>query len=1131
MQRLTHGQLLYSPSDLITFLACRHASFLDVQNLAGQLEKKESTEIQKLLRQRGIAHEQSYLQHLKDQHCEVQEIPANRSLEARAELTVEAMHAGADVIYQAVFVHEPWCGYADFLIRCDTPSLLGDYSYEVLDTKLAQSARPKHLVQLCMYSMLLATVQDLRPANMHLFSGAGEKLRFRVSDFYSYCTHARQCFEKYMDNLPKISYPETCTHCNICAWQELCSARWEADDHLCRIANIRRTQIDKLHRGGIQTVTQLAAAPEDAGIPGLDRQAYDRLRSQATLQSEHSATGKRRFEIVACPADRGFARLPMPDEGDLFFDLEGDPLYPNGLEYLFGVHCMTDGKEDYQATWAHDHRQEKQIFRDFMHFLEDHLKAHPNAHIYHYNHYEITALKRLASRYTSCEETLDALLRTQMFVDLYQVVRECIRTSEPGYSIKNLEAFYMDQRENSVSSALDSMITYSQWQETGDDSLLHEIAEYNRSDCISTRLLRNWLLDLRPSDLPWPDTLADRNPEHFAQGNSNADHPDLQDRLKMIRNESSALGMYLPNLLEFHKREAKPRWWSRFDRQNKFDDELIDDTECLALLQKSGPTEFEGPYCNYTFRFPPQEYKLKVGHSVTNARTLEFAGTIVDLDEARRVVKIRNRADRGTLPTSFSAGPDKPIDNRSIRSAIYRYAEHVMCNPGQTHVVTELLERRIPRIQGKAAGEPILTSQCSPADILQTVTRLDHSYLFIQGPPGSGKTYASAHIITELLRRGKKIGITSSSHKAIHNLLEQVVNVASREQVRFFGVKKATRGSSESSFAGPSITNETRTENINLRANLFAGTAWLFSHAHLQGQLDYLFIDEAGQVALANVVAMAMSTDNIILVGDQMQLAQPVQGVHPDESGLSVLEFLLGDRPIIPPEHGIFMDRTYRLKPGICRFVSEAFYDGQLAPHESTLQRSLELCKTDLPDEGIVMIAARHEYCSQKSIEEGKILEARYMELLGQTLRDGNGNVRPIDKEDILVVTPYNVQVNYLRTLLPKGARIGTVDKFQGQEAPIVLISMVTSSAADLPRNIEFLYSRNRLNVAISRAQCLAIIIASPRLLEIPCKTIEQMKLANIFCQLNEYATQASPTVTHKQVCYAPRTSLPACRT
>jgi uncharacterized protein len=293
---------------------------------------------------------------------------------------------------------------------------------------------------------------------------------------------------------------------------------------------------------------------------------------------------------------------------------------------------------------------------------------------------------------------------------------------------------------------------------------------------------------------------------------------------------------------------------------------------------------------------------------------------------------------------------------------------------------------------------------------------------------------------------------------------------------------------------------------MSLSADLFAGTAWTFASPHFDGQLDYLFIDEAGQVATANVIAMATATKNIILVGDQMQLGQPIQGTHPGEAGLSVLEFLLGDHSTIPAERGIFLGQTRRMRPSICQFISDAFYDGRLTAHETTAERSLNLQGVDLPSEGIVMIPAEHEGCSQKSVEEGEIIKAKYNALLGQEFTDRDGTTRPITEDDILVVTPYNVQVNYLRSILPDDAKVGTVDKFQGQEAPIVLISMVTSSAEDLPRNIEFLYSKNRLNVAVSRAQCLAMAVANPKLLEIPCGTVEQMKLVNTFCWLDEYA-------------------------
>ena len=310
-------------------------------------------------------------------------------------------------------------------------------------------------------------------------------------------------------------------------------------------------------------------------------------------------------------------------------------------------------------------------------------------------------------------------------------------------------------------------------------------------------------------------------------------------------------------------------------------------------------------------------------------------------------------------------------------------------------------------------------------------------------------------------------------------------------------------------YEGLFIKPVAKMNKIPLETNLFAGTAWLFSDQYfVTNQVDYLFIDEAGQVGLANVIAMAASTKNIILVGDQMQLGQPIKGTHPGEAGLSVLEFLLGERSTVQEERGVFLNETYRLKPSICNFISKAFYDGRLTPNESTSKRSLDLKHMDIPNEGISLIEVNHEGCSQKSMEEGRIIKETYQKLLGQTFHDKDGKTRGITEDDILVVTPFNVQVNYLQSILPEHAKVGTVDKFQGQEAPIVLISMVTSSAQDLSRNIEFLYSKNRLNVAISRAQCLAVIIANPKLFEIPCKTVEQMKLVNTFCRLDEYAVK-----------------------
>ncbi len=1110
MRQDSNGQILYSPSDLVTFLGCHHASFLHVKALNEDIATTEDSPTNQLIQKKGLEHEDSYLQLLKDEGKTVAEIPKDGELKDRAELTLNAMKSGTDVIYQAVLFAAPWRGDADFLIKCDTPSGLGNFSYEVLDTKLKRNAEPKHIMQLCVYSELLTTLQELHPVNMHLFLGNNEKHSFRVDDFRYYYARAKDRFENYIKNLPADSYPEPCSHCKFCQWQDRCKAQWEEDDHLSLVANIRRSQMDKLRKADVRTVADLASTAEDTKIPDLNRDGFSRLRSQAVLQHHKKTTGENKYEVikVVLPG-KGFDRIPVQDNGDLFFDMEGDPLYPNGLEYLFGVYYLKNGTGVFKPFWAHDHKEEKKTFERFMAFLENHLTKHPNAHIYHYNHYETTALKRLACRYAVREEQMDNLLRYHKFIDLYAVVRESIRTSEPGYSLKNLETFYMNERDDAVKTAAESIVVYNKWRETGNDELLQEIVEYNEKDCVSTHLLRNWLLTLKTvgTQRSKKDLTEDAGEEKPVERKPwEIQYEDYQNHLGMTGENPPPINEKLAHLLEFHRREAKPQWWSRFDRQNKPEDELIDDIECLAGLKQVGGPEHEKRSLVYTYSFPPQEYKLKVNSNVDNVAVMAPAGVIVEIDDSDCIVKIKRGNGRDPLPESLSIGPHAPIDANDLRSAIYRYADHVLKSPGKVHLATELLNREVPRIKGKQSDKAIITSNDLQGDALKAIAALENSYIFIQGPPGAGKTYTSSHIIVDLIKRGKKIGIASNSHKAIHNILRKVEDVATEKSVRFRGIKKATINNNETVFEGKFICSETSTGDMDLNADLFAGTAWTFAKLHFDGKLDYLFIDEAGQVSTANVVAMSSATKNVILVGDQMQLGQPIQGTHPGEAGLSVLEFLLCGRSTIKDERGIFLGQTWRMRPSICKFISKAFYDGRLTAHESTAKRSISLQGIDLPDEGIVVIPADHKGCSQKSVEEGEIIKVRYQGLLGQSFTGLDGITRPITEDDILVVTPYNIQVNYLRSVLPENARVGTVDKFQGQEAPVVLVSMVTSSAEDLPRNIEFLYSKNRLNVAISRAQCLAIVVLNPQLLEILCNTVEQMKLVNTFCWLYDYA-------------------------
>ncbi len=866
--------------------------------------------------------------------------------------------------------------------------------------------------------------------------------------------------------------------------------------------------------------TSLAIKLGDYGKRGsrLSARSRHRLQHQATLQTAKRDTGANYVETLPVVAGKGFARLPRPHAGDIFFDMEGSQFFEEGgLEYLFGFITVDDGEPRFTAYWAHDREAERRAFEAAMDFIATRLEAHPDAFVYHYANYEETALKRLAMVHGTREVQLDDMLRRRKLVDLYKVVRESVRISEPGYSLKNVEVFFCGDRAGVVKTALDSMVVYDRWQQTGDQALLDQIGAYNEADCRSLLMCRDWLLRLRPSEVPWfgTETAADigvlaEDPAPTAKRKEDEERnaalvARLMDGVTGMDREWRELA---GQLVDFHKREAKPEWWAMFNRQDMTEAELIDDAECIGGLE-TDPDRLEFPEKQsivYSFRFPAQDFKMTLGGDVLVADTLAPAGKIVRLDEDKFELSLKRGKRREPLPHRFSLIPKGPLGDKVLRAAIARYIDAVLKgNEDQYGAITGILRQDYPRFRGltRIGGDPDEVARA-----IEAIGRLDCSHLLIQGPPGAGKTYTAAHAIVEMLARGKRVGVSSHSHKAIINLLEAVETAATHRGLRFRGIKKS---SYEAQFLHGSIIEDT-TDNGEAAAggyDLIAGTAWLFAREELDRQLDYLFIDEAGQVSLANTVAMGVSAKNVILVGDQMQLSQPLKGSHPGRSGLSALEHLLDDAATVPPERGVFLSKTRRMHPDLCRFISDAFYDGRLTA-EAGNERQCLLLNPDadpaLAPTGLRFISVEHEACSQKSESEADRVRQLYQSLLGQRWTDREGRVRPIGVKDILVVTPYNMQVNLLRSRLPEGAQVGTVDKFQGQEAVVVLISMATSSGDDLPRQIEFLYSRNRLNVAISRARCLAVIVASPRLLETSCSTIEQLRLVNTLCWAKNFA-------------------------
>lgn len=1126
------GETLYfSASDIANYLDCPHILTLDRQVLAGQLIRPTVDDYVGLIQTKGIRHELVYLEQLNASGMSVVEISDRGTLDDCLEATRQALAEGPDIIYQAALKSEPFMGYADFLRKVDRPSRLGAYSYEVVDTKLSHKTKARYIIQLANYSQMLAQLQGVMPEHIHVVTGAAEdpEKSFRLDDYLHYYQHLESGFLE-SQSVQAETRPTPCSHCAVCSWQTVCRQHWIEEDNLCQVANISNRQIHRLENAGIRTLAQLALAKPATPVPDIKSETFLKLQGQASLQYRARSEGKPCHALL--PKDpagsRGFARLPTPDPGDLFFDMEGDPLHEGGgLEYLFGVSYLDGGQLRFKAFWALSRAEEKSAFEAFMDFVTERLRAHPSAHVYHYAAYEQTALKKLMSSHGTREAEVDDLLRRQKLIDLYQVVREGLQVSAENYSIKSLEPFYLaEKRGGEVTQGGESVVWFERYLGViGDDSdkgnrqLLRDIEDYNKLDCDSTYHLRQWLLSLKPrASAASPGPQADHvepSPavQEWEQRLENyrldllADIPDDAAEL----DPDQRLRLLVFQLLDFHRRADKPQWWKMFERRdNATLEDLLDDSECLAGLQLHAPPVPDGNYLIYTYRYPVQFTKLTTGSPCIRVDTGGTPpGSIVELDEDEGLVTFRVHRNK-EMPASLAISAGGPLNHAVLRNAVCRLADALLAGQQRYPALFGYLRRDRPSFQGKEVTGSIIDPSLPPLpQAIAAMAKLKDSHLFIQGPPGTGKTYTASHIIVELLRNGKKIGVTSNSHKAINNLLAAVESVAKDEKFLFRGAKKSS--GADQQLQGSIIQDVSSNEFNWSDMDLVAGTAWLFARPEFDQTLDYLFVDEAGQVAVANLMAMGLSARNLVLLGDQMQLGQPIQGSHPGDSGQSALEFLLGDEAVIAPDRGIFLDTTWRMHPDVCRFISEAVYQGQLRSEDSTRHQRLLLrdgADPDLMPTGIRFIPQSHQGCGQRSEEEALRVKALYENLLKQGFRDSAGREHDMTPDDILVLSPWNMQVNLLKRHLPDGARVGTVDKFQGQEAQTVIVSMATSSGEELPRDIEFLFSRNRLNVSISRARSLAIVIASPELLNVSCNTTEQMALVNTLCWLKDLGTR-----------------------
>jgi predicted RecB family nuclease len=1135
--QLLDSALRLSATDLSRFLSCRHCTALDMEVAQGLRPKPPNypDPFLELLIERGLAHEKQYLESIEVGGDEVLDLGdlAFRSPSEAADRTLEAMRKGRPAIAQGMLRCGEWSGIPDVLRRVETKSsVFGPWSYEVYDTKLARETRGTAILQLSLYSDLLAGIQEAVPEMFHVVTPkpVDPVQSFRVADFAAFYRFVRRGLEGVVAGDPSAlalaHYPEPVDYCEVCRWWSQCDKRRRNDDHLSFVAGLTRLHTRELEAQGITTLEKLGqlAIPIRFKPHRGSKESIERVADQARLQLQLRRTGKLVHELLQpVEAGRGLAKLPLPSPGDVFLDLEGDHFArEGGREYLFGLTIIeAAGKTRHIKLWAHSDAEEKAAFEKAVDEIRASWAANPGMHVYHYAPYETSAFKRLMGRHITRETEIDEMLRAGLFVDLLFVVKQGLRASVEGYSIKDLERFYGFERHAVLSEAgaarrIIEQALEAEAPEGIPPELRTLVEDYNQEDCVSALRLRDWLEILRgelerggtpvPRPLPLEGGASEKVKERKA-GIQKAMDALLAGvpAAKSDRTPEQHARWLLAHMLEFHRREENVSWWEFYRLRDLVDeDDLLDERAVvtgLKFVKRTAPTG-RGKCPIDRYAFTPQDFDAHDDDELftKDGKTL---GDIVDIDNAACWVDVKKRLARADEHPE-SAFVHSHVRSDAIAAALLRLAGDL------SGAAYDLLRANAPRLASRPFAR--MEGESSLDLATRSVLDLDRSILPIQGPPGAGKTYAGARMIVECVRKGMKVGVSAVTHKVIRKLLEDATKAAPRGMT-LSCVQKVRKKAKDK---GPEIPGiEQVTDNADVlaalnegRAQVGAGTAWLWSRPEYAGAVDVLFVDEAGQASLANVLAMSQAARSVVLLGDPQQLQQPQRGTHPEGTDASALQHLLAGHKTIPDDRGIFLAETYRLAPSISSFTSELFYEDRLHSKDG-LEKQVLSGAPPYEGNGLWFEPVEHDGNRDSSSEEVAAVEAIVDRLLkkGSRWTDKDGKLTQVSAADILVVAPFNRQVNRLQEALEsRGIRVGTVDRFQGQEAAVVIYSMATSRPEDAPRGMEFLYDLNRLNVATSRARCACILAASPRLLEPECKTPRQMRLANAMCRYVDLA-------------------------
>lgn len=1129
--RLTFDDVRLSATDLSNNLLCSHLTRLDLEVARNARSAPVwSAPDAEVMRQRGLAHEEAYVAHLVSTGASIADLRSESETHL-IQKTKESMRQGVDAIVQGALLDGRWYGRIDVLLKVSEPSALGSWSYEVCDCKLAVETKAATIMQLSLYSDLVKVAQGVLPKLMHVIPPGTDFIResHRVLDFSAFHRAQRTRLEAFIDkNDNSESYPEPIEHCDLCRWGAECRQQRRSDDHLSLVAGISKSQRKELHTWTINTRTDLGnlSLPLPRKPVRGSEEGLIRMREQARIQVNSEQQGRILHEIFPPSDTHGFAMLPEASIKDVYLDLEGDPFVgTSGREYLVGLGLDTGGALAYVHHWGLSEADEKKAFEWAVDLIVKRWRDDPFMHVYHFGAYEPSALKHLMGKHATREEEVDRMLRAGLMVDLHAVLKRSLRAGVEQYSLKAIEPLHGYKRVVPLGQAATAMRTLQHALELDRIGTLAEetkrlVRDYNEDDCWSTRSLRQWLEQERTAEskrgvcFGRPISLSGSASTTVSNRQQKTD--TLVEALRLSvpvdRAERSAAQdavWLLANLLDWHRRESKADWWEFFRLGDLSEDDLLDERGALSGLRYISTASVSRQIPTDVYSFPAQDCELAQGDEV-RTKTGKF-GDVAHIDLSNRVVHIKKtKKTANDHPVCVFADPTGP-NTDVLADSLLRLGEWVLANgisaEGPHKAALSLLLRRPPELSN---GSPL--RQADRVDLTEyaksLAVDLERSVLAIQGPPGSGKTYTASRMICELLKRGKRVGITANSHKVIANLLEAVFAAAEDAGIANLPCHQKVSTLPSDPLKGVTYTTDNKACLTALQSGcqLAAGTAWMWARPDFEHSVDVLFIDEAGQMSLANVLAIAQCAQSMILLGDPQQLEQPIKGSHPDGADVSALQHLLQEKKTIPSDLGLFLEHTWRLHPTICSFISEAFYENRLTSVSGLeLQSVNHMRLVETP--GLYLIEIEHSGNRTRSTEEVSAIASLVTALHGAncTVMDRNGDTKPLTREDVLIVAPYNAQVTDLINALPT-AKVGTVDKFQGQEAALSIYSLTASSIEDAPRGMEFLFSPNRLNVATSRAKSVAIVVATPALLYPECRSVKHMRLANSFCRFAEMA-------------------------